>query len=73
MTPVASDNDKTEFSARVPRDLYDEFRRYFPGYGATTWFINNSLQLFLEQVRESPDMIDRVSASIDAMVRENRE
>jgi hypothetical protein len=69
---VASDSEKAEFSARVPRDLYDEFRRFFPGYGATTWFINNALNEFLEQCRKSPEAIERVQLAIDAMVQENR-
>jgi hypothetical protein len=71
--PVASDSSKVDFSARIPRELYDEFRRYFPGYGATTWFINQSLHSFMEGIRGDPDAIERVQTSIDLMVRENRD
>lgn len=70
---VVSDSEKAEFSARVPRESYEEFRRFFPGYGATTWFINTALENFLEECRKSPEAVERIQSAIDAMVQENRE
>jgi hypothetical protein len=71
--PVVSENEKAEFSAKVPRELYDEFRRYFPAYGGTTWFINTALNTFMESVRHDPDAVERIQKSIELMVQENRE
>jgi hypothetical protein len=71
--PVVSDNEKVDFSAKIPRHLYDEFRRYFPAYGATTWFINSALNALMESVRDDPDAVERVQKSVELMVQENRE
>lgn len=69
----AVSNEKTEFSAKIPTEMYDEFRRYFPQYGATTWFITATLETFLASVRNEPDAQERVRQSISRMVEENRD
>lgn len=70
---VTSENDKVEFGARIPRKLFDEFREYFPQYGASTYFINTSLEEFMAGVRGDPSARERVRAAIEKMVRDNRE
>ena len=63
----------TEFGARIPTEMYEEFNRYFPQYGAATWFIRSSLNALLEKVRKDGDAQARVRAMIEEMVRNNRE
>lgn len=62
-----------EFGAKVPQELYEEFRHLFPQYGATTWFINESLKSFLDLVRDDEVVQRGIAISIDEMLQENRE
>jgi len=62
-----------EFGAKVPEELYEEFRDLFPMYGATTWFITHSLEQFVKLARQSPQLQEMVAASIDQMLQERRE
>jgi hypothetical protein len=62
-----------DFGAKVPADLYTEFRTLFPQYGATTWFIITALEAFLDQVRDEPLIQEGVSLSIKQMLLEHQE
>lgn len=57
----------TEFSALVPTAEYEFFKENFPQYGAVTWFINECLRLFNEQVREEPSSKEKIHQAIQAM------
>lgn len=69
---MANPTQTKEFGAKIPQDLYDEFRELFPMYGATTWFIQTSLESFLAQVRENSSLQHLVEKSIDTMLLERR-
>jgi len=62
-----------EFGARIPTEHYEEFNRFFPQYGAATWFIRTALSELLSSVRDDGDAQQKVRQMIDRMVRENRE
>lgn len=62
-----------EFSAKVPLEEYEEFRKNFPQYGAVNWFINLSLVEFNRHVRENPTTADLVRKAIQDMVEERRD
>lgn len=62
-----------EFGAKIPLELYDEFRELFPTYGSTTWFIENALKCFLAQVRDNPTLQEILDKAIEEMVKERRE
>jgi len=70
---MAEAKPTTEFGARVPTEDYEEFNRFFPQYGAATWFIRTSLRTLLEVCREDGDAQERVRGLIEKMVKENRE
>ena len=65
--------DKVEFSAKIPSELYEEFKEFVPHYGGTQWFINAALTSFLERCRENPSVKDSVGLSVDAMLQLNRQ
>lgn len=64
--------DTVEFSANVPKSEYDTFKQNFPQYGAVTWFINQALINFNEEVRRSPAAKEQIEKSIQQMVDLNR-
>lgn len=64
---------ETDFGAKVPTELYEEFKLLFPQYGAVTWFINAVLTEFIEQVKDNGTLQDRVYSSIQACLEERRE
>jgi hypothetical protein len=66
-------NQEVEFGAKVPSDLYEEFRLLFPMYGANTWFINMALKEFLDIVREDGTLQEKARAAIDRALAERRE
>jgi hypothetical protein len=63
---------KTEFSALVPTPEYEKFRRRFPGYGASTWFINSALLEFNARMEQHPELQKEIEKSIEAMWGLNR-
>jgi hypothetical protein len=65
-------NDTVEFSAHVPIDEYNEFKKNFNQYGAVKWFINESLAQFNAQVRENPTLRQLVSNAVQQMLDDNR-
>lgn len=65
--------DTKEFGARIPESEYERFRKAFPQYGASTWFINTSIREFNEQVAANPSSIELINASIVKMLQDNRE
>lgn len=70
---MAEKKSTTEFGARVDTEDYEEFNRYFPQYGAATWFIRTSLRELLVAVRDDGEAQERVRELIEKMVKENRE
>ena len=62
-----------EFGAKVSKELYEEFRHLFPQYGATTWFITESLKSFLDKVRDDEIVQRGIALSIEEMLEERRE
>lgn len=65
-------NDQVEFGAKIPRELYDEFKEQFPQYGAVAWWLNTALESFLTQIAEDPTTKEQINAAILSMLRENR-
>jgi len=61
-----------EFGSDVPQELYDEFKRRFPQYGAVKWFINSSLSAFLDATREMPEVSEVIDSQIRSMWEGNR-
>lgn len=61
-----------EFSAKVPKDLYDRFKEQVPGYGGTQWFINAALAGFVTECESDPSLKKKVAASVEAMLQLNR-
>lgn len=70
--PATPDTEMVEFSAKVPRRLYDEFKALVPMYGGTQWFINSSLAGFVSNAHENPTLAENVAASVEAMLKLNR-
>lgn len=62
-----------EFSAKVPKDLYERFKGCVPHYGGTQWFIVSSLAEFVQRCEEQPTLKDNVAASVDSMLQLNRQ
>lgn len=70
---MASRNQRdVDFGAKVPPDLYAEFKFLFPQYGATTWFINTVLEQFIKTVRDNHTLQELVALSIEAMLVDRR-
>jgi hypothetical protein len=73
--PPVADKEQpgtVEFSAKVPRDLYDRFKRLVPNYGGTQWFINAALIGFVKRMEENPALTEVVEDSVEAMLQLNR-
>jgi hypothetical protein len=65
--------DTVEFSAKVPRSMYEEFAENVPVYGGTSWFINAALAEFNAQMRRNPNQLKIVvKESVEAMLQLNR-
>lgn len=60
----ADKEGEIEFGAKVPERDYQEFRSYFPQYGAVKWFIGEALRSFNTRVRESDEVRFLVERSI---------
>lgn len=69
---MSGDNEKVEFSARVPQKEFDFFKTTFPQYGATNWFINHCLKTFNDQVRNDPSVADVIDKMIEDTLKNNR-
>ena len=69
----SSSSRTVEFSAKVPSDLYDEFKLLFPQYGAVTWFINAALVEFIQQVRDNGTVQQRVHDAIATTLEERKD
>lgn len=69
---MAEKKETVEFSAKVPTDLYEEFKTFVPPYGGTQWFINAALAGFIEKMRENPSLVAHVESSVESMLRLNR-
>jgi len=67
-----NENDKVEFSGRVPRKEFDFFKTTFPQYGATNWFINDCLKKFNDKVRANPGLANLIDEMIDDLLKHNR-
>lgn len=61
-----------EFSAKVPRELYERFKAQVPAYGGVQWFINAALAGFVERCEADPSLKDNVETSVEAMLKLNR-
>jgi hypothetical protein len=71
-TPAVKMSETVEFSAKVPKDTYNEFKELVPPYGSVQWFINASLAEFVKRVKEEPTLKHAVAASVEAMLQLNR-
>ena len=67
-----ANGETTEFSAKVDTDAYNEFKENFPQYGAVSWFINNALVAFNEEVRKNPEHRKLIDNAIAEMLDRNR-
>lgn len=69
-----------EFSAQVPAEDYNRFLEVFGSpddrrramYGASAWFIRNSLRVFLDEVENDPTLIMKLRRAVHRMVEESR-
>lgn len=61
-----------EFSAKVPRALFDEFDTLVPIYGSRQWFIQAALTAFIAEAKQNPSLVRQVKASVQSMVSLNR-
>jgi hypothetical protein len=66
-------HETKEFGARIPADMAERFKELFPIYGATKWFIQESLRYFLSVVEDNPPLQDVVAASIQSMLSDASE
>lgn len=66
-------SDTTEFSAKVPTELYNSFKEAFPQYGAVTWFINSSLEAFMKKVDSNPEYRVLVEVAVTQMLDDQRQ
>lgn len=64
--------DTVEFSAKIPRELYDRFKALFPQYGAVNWFINTATQTFVDECEKEPSSVETVNRSVNLMLAANR-
>lgn len=64
--------ETVEFSAKVPKELYDDFKALVPAYGGTQWFINSALAGFVRRMKENPTLEKQVEESVEAMLQLNR-
>lgn len=61
-----------EFSAKIPAEDYEEFKKNCPQYGAVTWFIQTAVRNFNDLLRENPTARETVGAAVDKMLSDNR-
>jgi hypothetical protein len=64
--------ETVEFSAKVPKDLYDRFKVHVPLYGGTQWLINSALSAFVAELDKDPSLSKKVEESVNAMLQLNR-
>lgn len=64
--------DTVEFSAKIPRELYERFKALFPQYGAVNWFINTATATFVEECEKEPSAPEVVNRSVNILLAINR-
>jgi hypothetical protein len=64
------DIGKTEFTAKIPTPLYNEFIGFFPMHGANSWFIVNALEQLLEICRTQPSALDNLRDAVSNAVKQ---
>ena len=62
--------NKTEFTAKIPTPMYNEFIGFLPIHGVNTWFIMTAMNRFLEHLRRDPTLAQRVKEAVDSVVAE---
>lgn len=62
---------KVRFGGFVDEAEAERFRRNFPQYGATQWFITTFLKRFNDTVEKQPSLVDTVDASIREALNES--
>jgi hypothetical protein len=55
---------QVEFGARIPTQLYEDFREALPMYGATRWFIVSCLREFTNLAKKDPVLKDLVRQAV---------
>jgi len=65
-------DERVEFSSKVPREEYDRFKERFPQYGAVNWLINTMLKTFNDLCDMTPDAQEIINRSINLMLAHNR-
>lgn len=65
-------NGKVDFGAKVPQELVEEFHAHLPIYGATVWFLTESLAEFNTLLRNDPSLRKHVSEAVERMVAKTR-
>jgi hypothetical protein len=58
-----------EFSARVPREDFEEFKANFPQHGAVQWFISTALKEFNRVCSSSETIQEQVEQAIEQMLK----
>lgn len=64
------DTGQVEMSAKVPKELYDEFIGFFPQHGASSWFIRTALTNLIAEVSKDVPAVDRVREAIRESIRQ---
>lgn len=62
-----------EFSAKVPEEEYERFRKHLPMYGAVNWFINTALKEFNDRLEANPSLRANAVDAIDQLLVDRRE
>ncbi len=63
------ENGTVEYTAKIPKPMYEEFIGFFPQYGSNSWFIRGALENLLELCRQQPRSVDLLRAAIESTVR----
>lgn len=61
-----------EFSAKVPRALFDKYDELVPIYGSRQWFIVAALTAFVAELERNPSLTQQVTTSVQSMLSLNR-
>jgi predicted Abi (CAAX) family protease len=65
---MKSQGHTVAFSARLPKELNEEFNAVQQAYGSRVWFVRTALQRFNATIKEHPEMIPQIKAEIDIML-----
>lgn len=65
--PESARKDLVEFSAKIPRSLYERFKARFPFHGATTYVIETLVEEIVTAAEREPTLREQVKDSVRKM------